>query len=370
MTNLQALVLLNMVADIGSVRAKKLLAAFGEPYRIFEADLHRVSSAGLSPILARRVVDAPRRLNVDQEIQAAARQGIRILTILDEAYPKSLKEIYDPPIVLYAKGEWLDADLNAIGVVGSRGASFYGLSCARDFSSQLSQWGLTIVSGMARGIDTAAHRAALDAGGRTIAVVGSGFDHIYPPENEHLFYEIADKGLVLSQFPLNMRPRPENFPIRNRIISGLSKGVLVVEASQKSGALITARFALEQGRDVFAIPGKLSSATSVGANDLIKQGARMVTHPQEILQELRPQLCLKERDLCSPQTQNLGRAGLPPMDESEAVIVRSLDDEPKYIDCLCAETGLKMKDLLAVLMRLELKGLIKQLPGKTFVRSL
>jgi len=251
MNNLEALILLNMVQGLGSVRLKKLLEGFKEPRLVFGAQAHALSATGvITPPLARSVLEAPKRWNAGQEIQEAEKKGIRILTLLDEEYPPILKEIYDPPYVLYVKGDYLAADVNAVGVVGSRGASFYGLSCAERFASRLSLFGLTIVSGMARGVDTASHWAALKTSGRTIAVLGSGLNHIYPPENEGLFKEIAQRGAVVSQFPLNTKPLACNFPIRNRIISGLSRGVLVVEASQRSGALITARYALEQSREV------------------------------------------------------------------------------------------------------------------------
>lgn len=262
----------------------------------------------------------------------------------------------------------IPSDINAVGIVGSRGASYYGLSCAQSFSLKLSQWGITIVSGMARGIDTASHRAALDAGGRTIAVLGSGLNNIYPPENEGLFAEIAKNGAVISQFALNTPPLAKNFPIRNRIISGLVKGVLVVEASQKSGALITARFALEQGREIFAIPGKVSSETSTGANDLIKQGAKMVTEPQEILEELRHNLCLsKEADSHQEANKEKPQSSIR-LNQKESLVVNILSDEPKYIDSICEETGLSISDIMSILVQLELKGAVKQLPGKTFIK--
>jgi DNA processing protein len=264
-------------------------------------------------------------------------------------------------------GGFLAADVNAVGVVGSRGASPYGLECSRNFSMKLASFGLTIVSGMARGVDTAAHRGALDARGRTIAVLGSGLLNIYPPENEKLFWEIAKKGAVISEFPLTTAPLPINFPIRNRIISGLSKGVLIVEANQRSGALITARYALEQNRDVFAIPGKLTSETSSGTNDLIKQGARMVTQADEILEDLKPLLTLKP-PAHMPQ-RGLSLRTSEPLTEEEAVVASHLDDEPQHIDILANNAGVSAGRLLAILMQLELKGAVKQLPGKQFILS-
>ncbi len=358
MDNFQSLVLLNMVDCIGSVRIRKLLEAFGEPRSIFQASLHELSNSGiLTPFMASKVFGAKNSFSVEKEIQAARDQGVRIMTISDADYPSLLKEIYDPPVVLYVKGGFIPADVNAVGVVGSRGASFYGLSCAGEFSFKLAQCGLTIVSGMARGIDTASHRAALNAGGRTIAVLGSGLNNIYPPENEGLFAEIARTGAVISQFPLDTQPFAKNFPIRNRIISGLSRGVLVVEASVQSGALITARYALEQDRQVFAIPGKLTSETSCGTNDLIKQGAKMVTDPQEVVLELCPNFTFEE---------NGGPEGAPESQESS--ILRTLSDEPKTMDLICQEAGLSISDIASTLVQLELKGVIRQLPGSLFVK--
>lgn len=369
MNNFESLVLLNMVDGIGSVRAKKLIEAFKEARHIFKAGYNALIATGaLNPLMARAILDAPRKFDVAKEIEKAGKKGIKILTLSDESYPSNLKEIYDPPYVLYVKGEFIPSDINAVAIVGSRGASHYGLSCAQSFSSRLSQWGITIVSGMARGIDTASHRAALDAGGRTIAVLGSGLNNIYPPENEGLFAEISKKGAVISQFALNTPPLPKNFPIRNRIISGLAKGVLVVEASQKSGALITARYALEQGREVFAIPGKLSSETSTGANDLIKQGAKMVTEPQEILEELRYNLSLSKEAGSRQETTKEKVQSLMRLNQKESLVVNILSDEPKYIDSISEETGLSISDIMCLLVQLELKGAVKQLPGKTFVK--
>jgi DNA processing protein len=366
--NFQALVLLNMVGGIGSVRLKKLVEALGEPRLVFESSAHGLLATGaLTPLMARSILEAPRRWDVVREIEESGRKGFKILTLFDKEYPSILKEIYDPPYVLYIKGDLLPADANAIGMVGSRGASFYGLSCAERFSSRLAGFGLTIVSGMARGIDTVSHRAALNKKGRTIAVLGSGLNNIYPPENEGLFEEIAKNGAVLTQFSLNTKPLAQNFPIRNRIISGLCRGVLVVEASQKSGALITARYALEQGREVFAIPGKLSSPTSFGTNDLIKQGARMVTEPEEILEELKANFALPPvggQDRPRAKTENFSR-----FNKKELSIIQNLNDEPKYIDSISEETGLNISDIMVLLMQLELKGVVKQLPGKTFVKT-
>jgi DNA processing protein len=365
MNNFQSLVLLNMVDNIGSVRIKKLLEVFNEARNIFRATHHELVATGiLTPLMARHVLDASRRFSVDREIESAEKNRIRILTIFDQDYPKILKEIYDPPIVLYVKGALIPADANAVALVGSRGASFYGLSCAEQFATKLARFGLTIVSGMARGIDTVSHRAALNAGGRTLAILGSGFNNIYPPENEGLFSQISENGACLTQFPLDTEPLARNFPIRNRIISGLARGVLVVEASAKSGALITARFACEQGREVYALPGKVSSETSLGTNDLIKQGARMVTKPEEILEDLASNFILSPV-LPEAENKKCGCALFP----RELAIIKILSDEPKHIDLIAQESGLGISDSASILLQMELKGIVTQLSGKTFVRT-
>ncbi|HQP92162.1 MAG TPA: DNA-processing protein DprA, partial [Candidatus Omnitrophota bacterium] len=284
----EALLILNAVDIFGSIRIKKILKFFGSAKAALEAGPAELNSCGVfTPVMMQRFEAAKKNFIPAREIEEAKRLGVKIISLSDKEYPELLKEIYDPPVVLYVKGSFESCDINSIGVVGSRGASYYGLSCAKEFSSVLSRCGITIVSGMARGVDTSAHRAALDEIGRTVAVLGSGLKEIYPPENERLFYEIAEKGAVVSEFPLSTRPLAQNFPVRNRIISGLSRGILVVEANQKSGALITARFASEQSREVYAIPGKVSSQTSLGTNELIKSGAKMVTDPKEILSDLR-----------------------------------------------------------------------------------
>lgn len=270
MTEREALIWLHLSADIGVVRFRRLLEHFGSAAGIIKAGA-----------IAVREVDFRR------EMSRSEKQGIKIITMLDEGYPALLKQIYDPPLVLYVMGD-LQFD-TAVGIVGSRRASFYGLSSAQRLAAGLAASGITVISGLARGVDTAAHRGALGSKGNTIAVLGSGLNNIYPPENEELAYSIAGSGAVISEFPLDTGPFPHNFPRRNRIISGLSMGIVVVEAAENSGALITADFALEQGREVFALPGEANSSTSYGTNNLIKQGAKLVTDVEDILEELNLQ---------------------------------------------------------------------------------
>ena len=366
MNDLQATVTLNAAITIPKNRVAKLLGAFGSAKAVLAARPHDWVAAGrLTHQMAKRLDEARRTFRVDEEIRRAERSGIRIMTRDDADYPENLKEIFDPPCVLYVKGTLEPEDRNAVAVVGSRGASYYGLSVARDFAARLASFGLTVVSGMARGIDTAAHRAALDASSRTIAVLGSGFTDIYPIENRALCGQIAQCGAVLSEFPLDTAPMAQNFPVRNRIVSGLSKGVLVVEASLRSGALITARLGAEQGREVFAIPGKLSSETSDGTNDLIKHGAHMVTSAEEVLRELATALCL---DIGRSRPATRRSPGMPLTEEEERLFV-VLNDEPKHIDEICRESVTDPARAAALLLQMELKAAVRQVAGKMFITA-
>jgi DNA processing protein len=280
-----------------------------------------------------------------------------LVTFTSTDYPKSLFEIPDPPPFLYVKGELRSSELS-IAIVGSRRATSYGLLTTTNLSGALASHGVCVVSGMARGVDTAAHRGALLAGGRSIGVLGCGIDMVYPPENRKLFEEMADKGCLVSEFPLDTLPLAENFPRRNRIISGLSRGVLVVEATEKSGSLITAQYALEHGRDVFAVPGNVSFASSRGCNGLIKQGAKLVDCVEDILEEL-PGRDLATTDL--PLFQKSARTfALSP---KEAAIFELLTRSPLHIDDIIAQTELTAGEVSSMLLHLELKGAVTPLPG-------
>jgi len=299
---------------------------------------------------------------------------IRKITIDDAEYPKNLRNIYNPPKQLYVNGTLQPEDEMAVALVGSRRASMYGLEMCEKLAFELALRGVTVVSGMARGIDSAAHRGALKAKGRTIAVLGSGHDNIYPPENKDLYKEISKSGAVVTEFENDVQPLPANFPQRNRIISGLSLGVVVVEAAKNSGALITAGLAAEQGREVFALPGKISSLTSTGTNELIKDGARLVQSVDDILEELNIReaqpLSGEEKavrgEAIARKTKAYIYNSLTP-DERKAYKV--LSDEPIHIDDILAKAGLEQSNLSKVLLNLELKKLIKELPGKQFVRK-
>lgn len=360
MTRTQALVGLNMVPDIGSTRLSKLREVFGTPENIFKADYEQlIRIFGIGEEIALKITSF-KQGELDKEFKLAKERGLKIITLEDKDYPDNLKDIPGAPIVLYVKGELKQDDKFSIGIVGSRRASFYGLTSAEKFAYALSEKGLTIISGMARGIDTYAHKGALKAGGRTIAVMGSGFNHIYPEENQKLAEEISRNGAVISEFPINTIPFKQNFPRRNRIISGLSLGILVAEAAQNSGALITADFALEQGREVFALPGKVDSSTSFGTNELIKQGAKLVTNIDDILVELvLPLSNVKkvEQDIKSSA-----------LDKAENELYDLITEESVELDELAEKTNIDIPRISGILLRLQLKNLIKQLPGKQFIR--
>jgi DNA processing protein len=365
MTRLEALISLNLTLDIGSIRLKKLLEYFDNPENILKASPEKLMAiSGIGEKIAQEI-HSLRKEDLDRELALAEKYELKILTQDDEDYPANLKNIYDPPIVLYVRGEIKQEDRLAIGIVGSRRASYYGLSCAEKFAQDLSGKGFTIVSGMARGIDTSAHKGALKAGGRTLAVMGSGFSHIYPEENKELAQEISKSGAVISEFPIATEPFKSNFPRRNRIISGLSLGVLVVEAARNSGALITADCALEQGRDVFALPGKVDSHTSFGTNGLIKQGAKLVSCVEEILEEFDIPVARshKAQDKITEDLQSDLSAG----DENK--VYDLLSSQPFQIDELVEQTKLDIPRISGILLRLQMKKLVQQLPGKQFVRT-
>ena len=299
---------------------------------------------------------------------------IKKISINDAGYPGILKKIHRPPKALYVNGSFKDEDANAIGIVGSRRATRYGIEMAEKIAFDVASRGVTVVSGMARGIDSAAHRGAIRARGRTIAVMGSGHGHIYPPENEELYGQIAKAGAVITEFENDMKPLAQNFPIRNRIISGLSLGLVVVEAARNSGALITASLALEQGREVFAVPGKISSVTSGGTHDLIKDGAKLIQSVDDIFEELQ----LKEIEPASGEEKEILDEKITKrtkayvynsLNEDERKVYKVLDDEPLYIDDLVKESKVSLSGVLKIILSLEMKKLIKELPGKQFMRA-
>jgi DNA processing protein len=370
MTEQEAMVILSAIPSFGSVRIRRLIEYFGSGLNVLKAKERDLQATNiLSRNLIEKIFEFDRDNFLQSEYNHIRQNDVAVVTIFDESYPVALRGIYDPPVVLYVKGRLpVDQGL-AVGIVGSRNASLYGLNIAEKFSGQLAELGITVVSGLAKGVDAAAHRGCLRTGGQTVAVVGCGLNHIYPPQNKDLFAEIGQKGAVISEFPMAMPPISFNFPARNRIISGLSLAVLVVEASLKSGALITSHFALEQGRDVFAVPGKIDHPNSQGANQLIKQGAKLVTCFEDIVQELEPQL---RRNLSAPKKAAEDLTGYDvgqDLCDNEFAIVNVLNQEPVYIDDVVSQCGQSPADVASLLLKLELKKCVKQLPGKYYVRT-
>ncbi|OQX53324.1 MAG: DNA protecting protein DprA [Candidatus Omnitrophica bacterium 4484_213] len=343
---------------------KALIESFKSPEYLFNASPREVRQRGFKAKIAEEL-QRVKKYDVSKELSLIKKDKIRIITLLDKDYPASLKSITSAPLVLYVQGEVLAQDCLAIAVVGSRLSSFYGIKTAERLSEELSYRGFTIVSGMARGIDTAAHKGALKSGGRTIAVLGCGLDIVYPRENKKLKEEIIRQGAVVSEFPLGTPPERFNFPIRNRIISGLSLGTVVVEAAKHSGALITANYALEQQREVFAVPGHIDSPTSQGTHQILKEGAKLVEDTDDILEELQPVIKSHLRKLKKKFSS------LPPRLSSEEERIYNLlsESRPKCVDELSKEGAFPPGQVLTILSMLELKKIVKRLPGQRFVKN-
>ncbi|HXG59922.1 MAG TPA: DNA-processing protein DprA [Planctomycetota bacterium] len=352
MTDLEALVWLNLSGMVGSALLRRLRerAPLGELRRLSRRDLERIP--GVGPVTARALLEAP---DPGPELELAERRKIAILPCTSPEFPPALRALYDHPLVLYRRGELREEDALAVGIVGSRRCTDYGRRQAARFARELAAQGLTIVSGLARGVDTAAHRGALQArGGRTLAVLGSGLLRIYPPENARLLEDICARGAALSEFPLTSGPRTENFPRRNRLISGLSLGILVVEAAERSGALITADWALEQGRDVFCVPGSVESPLSRGCHRLIQQGAKLAAHPEDVLEEI-PAFALESRG---------GFGGPRPSDPAlsplERAVFRRTGSAPRTAEEIAADARLPGTAVERVLAGLAARGFLRE----------
>lgn len=366
---------LRAVPGLGDAAACRLVQAIGGPDAVLQASQDAlVQAGGISPALAKAVRQGPGAETlraIDRELAALERMPVHVLTFLDPDYPARLKTIHDPPPLLSVSGELRAADSHAVAVVGTRNATPAGRLVAERLGKGLAEAGLTVVSGLARGIDAVAHRSALEAGGRTIAVLGCGIDRTYPSEHQALRRKIEEGGAVLSELALGAYPHAYHFPKRNRIISGLSFGVVVVEAAPQSGSLITARLAAEQGRDVFAVPGSVQSEQSRGTNGLIKQGAKLVETVQDVLDELVPQFepGVRERlrDRHAALT-GLVESGRRTLEGDEAMLYAALPAEPVHIDELIAKTSLPASSVSGLLLSLELKGAIRQLPGQFCIR--
>jgi len=360
-------IILNMIPGVGSSTFRRLIKFFGSPSLVLSASLKELAMVrGVTPALCQSIVDNRDNIKIDEELRLIEKYGCKIITIEDQAYPQNLKAIYDPPPLLYVKGELTNSDSNSIAIVGTRNATTYGKTVAENFSSQLASRGITIVSGLAHGVDTYAHKGALSVGGRTIAVVGNGLDIVYPAENAKLFDEIANSGAVISELPMGTKPIRTMFPQRNRLISGISLGTIVIEAPRKSGALITADLALDQGRDVFAIPGQIFSEKSKGTNWLIKQGAKLVDSVDDILEEL-PSSSFQQ-----PVEDNIKTEDMMieyQLSQDENAVWNVIGSSPIHIDDISKRSNLPVFKVCSVLVMLELKGLVQQLSGKMFIRK-
>ncbi len=348
---------LSFIPGIGQRTYLKLLKEFKHPKAILEAEEKTLRSFGLSERLIRDLKGYDWREEVERELKRLSELNIKFITYYDHSYPVLLKEIYDPPPFLYVNGNLEILNSPMVAIVGSRLASVYGLKATTRLASELSNFGITIVSGLARGIDTAAHQGAIRAGKKTIAVLGCGIDVIYPRENKKLYEKISEVGALISEFHFGTPPEAQNFPIRNRVISGVSFGVIVVEAAKRSGSLITARLALEQGREVFAVPGQIDSFRSEGTHKLIKQGAKLVEKVEDILEEIDQFYNFSEVKRKKTVQLNSG--------EKE---IWALLDIPKYLDELAQALDRPVREISSRLMTMEIKGLVKELPGKQYVK--
>jgi DNA processing protein len=357
---------LKLIPELGNRSLLRLLRHFQTPAAVLSADAAAVAAVpGLKETARAALIKKAMIRSPEAEWAALQKQGIELLCLNDPQYPTNLAAISDPPAVLFVRGTLEARDLVSVAVVGSRAASPMGLIFTERLCGDLARAGVTVVSGLAVGIDSSAHRGALRVRGRTLAVLGCGLDVDYPRGNDKLRREIAESGAMLSEFPLGTPPAPGHFPMRNRIISGLALGVVVVEAAHRSGSLITARLALEQGREVFAVPGMAHHYRSVGPHRLLKEGAKLVESAEDILEEIRP--------LIRPSRLTRGEvdqaAGTPPVTPEEAPLLATLDLHPRHIDEICRSLQWPASRVMSVLLALELKGAVNQLPGKYFVRK-
>ena len=367
MDSREALIALNLIEGIGPVRVRQLLEHFADPPAILAASAGQLQRVpGIGPETAGSIAGWEKNIDLRGEIERIEKFGCHVVIQSDENYPELLRQIYDPPVVLYVRGALLANDKNSVAIVGSRMTTHYGVETARRLAHQLGYVGVTVVSGGARGIDTAAHQGALNSKGRTIAVLGTGINLIFPAENVELFERIAAQGAVITQFPFNRKADKQGFPIRNRIVAGMTLGTVVVEANMTSGALITAGMAVENGRQVFAVPGRIDSPRSKGCHDLIKKGAKLCEGAEDILSEFEYLFPGSNRPSMSNDASAMPAFTLS---TSEQSVYDTLSNEESTIDEVTRRSGLAVSAVSVALLGLEMKRLIRQLPGKLFVKN-
>lgn len=360
MTDPEAYIALNMIRKIGPVRVRRLLEVFGSPVNVLHAGERELCSVdGIGREVAASIRSWESQIDLTAELKLVKEAGAKVVTMACPDYPALLREIHDPPIVLYVLGNLQDRDRHAIGIVGTRKPSHYAAECSKKLSYQMAYAGVTVVSGLARGIDTAAHQGALAAKGRTIAVIGSGLLSIYPPENMALAEKIAGSGAVVTEFSMNVQADRQTFPMRNRIISGCSFGLLVVEAGVRSGALISANQAGEQGRSIYVVPGRIDHPNAIGSNRLIQQGAKLVMSAADILDDM---------GMLFAETPELVMASAPELGGNEALVYKAIGDEETHIDDIIARCGLPTHVASSTVLALEMKKLVRQRPGGRYVK--
>lgn len=364
MTRTEAFLALNLLPQVGPVRVRKLLQHLGSPERILTAkssEIVQIDGFGITQ--AEAIASWENQIDLADELKKIRDRELTLLTQEDELYPPLLREIHDPPVILYVWGQLTKRDHNAIGIVGSRHATNYGLSATKKLGFQIAYAGYTVVSGLARGIDTTAHEAALAAKGRTIAIIGSGIGKLYPPENMALAERIAQNGAVISEYPVDRIADKQTFPYRNRVVSGWSCGLIVVEAPARSGSLITAQQAAEQGRTVYAVPGPIDKPTSAGCNRLIQQGAKLIMDGADVLDDL---MTLFPTAPSAPKVEESKPVATLTLDEE--ILYKAIGTDEAHINDIVAGSGLTTATVNATLMRLEMKRLIRALPGRRYVR--
>lgn len=367
MDSREAFIALNMIETVGPVRVRQLLERFGDAPSVLRASRSQLLAVqGIGDETASAIANWERGIDLAAELKRISDYGCHVLTQDDEDYPPLLRQIYDPPIVLYVKGTLGAKDKNSVAIVGSRQTTHYGIEVARRFGYQLGYLGVTVVSGGARGIDTAAHQGALSAKGRTIAVLGTGINIVFPPENCELFQRITQTGAVVTQFPFNRKADKQSFPIRNRIVAGMTLGTVVVEAHLSSGALITTNFATEYGRQVFAVPGRIDSPRSKGCHELIKNGAKLCEGAEDILSEFEYLFPATNRP---PGVNETGVLPALNLTENEQKVFDALEEEEMDVDEVIRKCGLPASAVSVALLSLEMKRLVRQLPGKMFLKS-